>query len=217
MSINILLADDHQIVRAGLRNLLEKESDMKVIAEAKNGRETVRLTTELSPDIVIMDIGMPELNGMEATGQIIKEKPGTRVIALSMHSDKQYVTGMFRAGASGYLLKDCPVSELVNAIRTVYSGRTYLSPEITGVFVKEYVNMVSRTDSPIVPELTDREREVLQLLAEGKSSKEIAGILYISVKTVMVHRQKIMSKLGLKNLPELTKYAIRKGVTSLEK
>ena len=216
MSIRILLADDHKITRQGLRSLLDKEFDMEVVAEAEQGRTAVRLVRELSPQVVIMDVTMPDLNGVEAARQIVSEFPDVKIIALSMHSDSLFVTEMLRSGASGYLLKDCAFEELARAIRTVVAGRTYLSPSISGVVVDDYLHRLSKADLPGSEVLTDREREVLQLLAEGKSTKQIALKLHISVKTVETHRRQIMNKLDIHTVAELTKYAIRKGLTSLE-
>jgi DNA-binding NarL/FixJ family response regulator len=216
MSIRIVLADDHKITRQGLRSLLEKESDMEVVAEAEQGRAAVQLVGELSPDIVIMDVSMPDLNGMEAARQIAAARPDVKVIALSMHSDSLFVTEMLRSGASGYLLKDCAFEELARAIRTVSQGKTYLSPSISGVVVDDYLHRLSKADTPGANVLSNREREVLQLLAEGKSTKQIALHLHISVKTVETHRRQIMEKLDIHSVAELTKYAIRQGFTSLE-
>ncbi|MBN2456919.1 MAG: response regulator transcription factor [Sedimentisphaerales bacterium] len=216
-NIRILLAEDHKITRQGLRSLLDNQPDMEVIAEAEDGRTAVRLVRELSPDVVIMDVSMPELNGIEATRQIIGEFGGVKVIALSMHSDSLFVTEMLRSGASGYLLKDCAFEELARAIRAVTAGKVFLSPTISGVVVDDYLHRLTRTESSDSQLLTDREREVLQLLAEGKSTKQIALKLYISVKTVETHRRQIMNKLDIYSVAELTKYAIRKGLTSLEK
>jgi len=216
MSIRILLAEDHKIMREGLRSLLEKQPDMEVIAEAGDGREALRLVQETSPNIVVMDVVMPDLNGMEATRQIVGECPGVKVIALSMHSDNLFVTEMLKSGASGYLLKDCAFEELARAIRAVVGGKTYLSPAISGVVIDDYLHRLSKSDFSDSEVLTDREREVLQLLAEGKSTKQIALKLHISVKTVETHRRQIMNKLDIHTVAELTKYAIRKGLTSLE-
>jgi len=216
MSIRILLADDHKITRQGLRSLLDKEFDMEVVAEAEQGRTAVRLVRELSPQVVIMDVTMPDLNGVEAARQIVSEFPDVKIIALSMHSDSLFVTEMLRSGASGYLLKDCAFEELARAIRTVVAGKTYLSPSISGVVVNDYLHRLSKADFSGSEVLTDREREVLQLLAEGKSTKQIALKLHISVKTVETHRRQIMNKLDIYTVAELTKYAIRKGLTSLE-
>ncbi len=216
MSIRILLADDHKITRQGLRSLLDKEFDMEVVAEAEQGRTAVRLVRELLPDVVIMDVSMPDLNGMEATRQIVGEFSNIKIVALSMHSDSLFVTEMLRSGASGYLLKDCAFEELARAIRTVVAGKTYLSPSISGVVVDDYLHRLSKAVLSGSEVLTDREREVLQLLAEGKSTKQIALKLHISVKTVETHRRQIMDKLDIHTVAELTKYAIRKGLTSLE-
>ena len=216
MSIKILLADDHKIMRDGLRNLIGKQKDMEVIAEADNGRTTVKLACKLAPDVVIMDIGMPDLNGVDATKQIAKEIPGVKVVALSMHSDRRFVSGMLRAGASGYILKDCAFEELAAAVRTVAANRTYLSPEIAEIVVEDFIHRATQTDSDSIQKLSDREREVAQLLAEGKSTDEIASQLYISVKTVQTHRKNIMEKLGIHSIAELTKFAIREGLTSLD-
>ncbi|MHC4720471.1 MAG: response regulator [Planctomycetota bacterium] len=216
MSIRILLADDHKITREGLRSLLEKQQDMDVVAEAENGRTAVRLAHELLPNVVIMDVTMPDLNGVEAARQIVGRVPDAKIIALSMHSDSLFVTEMLRSGASGYLLKDCAFDELALAIRAVASGKTYLSPSISGVVVEDYLHRLTKTNVSSSEVLTDREREVLQLMAEGKSTKQIALKLNISVKTVETHRRQIMNKLDIHTVAELTKYAIRKGLTSLE-
>jgi two-component system, NarL family, response regulator NreC len=217
MSIRILLADDHKITRQGLRSLLEKQQDMEVVAEAENGRTAVRLTGEIAPDVVIMDLTMPDLNGVEATRQIVADSPDVKVIALSMHSDSLFVTEMLKSGAAGYLLKDCAFEELAKAIRIVLEGKIYLSPSISGVVVEDYIYRLSKTEFVNADALSDREREVLQLMAEGSSTKQIAVKLHISVKTVETHRRQIMSKLDIHTIAELTKYAIRKGLTSLEK
>jgi len=216
MSIRILLADDHRIMREGLRSVLEKEPDMEVVAEAKDGRMTVKLAEKLSPDVILMDITMPDLNGMDATREILSMVSDVKVVALSMHSDEQFVAGMLNAGASGYLLKDCAFEELCRAIRAVVANETYLSPGIAGIVVKEYRRGLSRTEFSLSPGLTAREREVLQLVTEGKSSKEIASLLHVSVRTVESHRHQIMDKLDIHTIAKLTKYAIRKGITSLE-
>lgn len=215
MGVRIILAEDHRITREGLVNLLEERSDMQVVGEAENGREAVRLATELSPDLVIMDVTMPDLNGIDATRIITSGSNNTKVIALSMYSDKQFVQGMIQAGASGYLLKDCAFEELVSAIQAVIQGDTYLSPGIAGIVVQDYLNKLTTDRSSADTVLTNREREVLQLIAEGNSTKEIAARLTVSVKTVETHRRQIMEKLGIFSIAELTKYAIREGLTSL--
>lgn len=216
MSTKILLADDHKITREGLRSLIEKQSDMEVVAEAEEGHEAVRMVRRVSPDVAIMDVSMPDLNGIEATQKIVAECPNVKVIALSMHSDTLFVTEMLKNGASGYLLKDCAFEELTRAIRTVVGGKTYLSPAISDVVVDGYLQRLSETDSADSNVLTHREREVLQMLAEGNSTKQVALKLHISIKTVETHRRQIMRKLDIYSVAELTKYAIRKGLTSLE-
>jgi len=215
MSVRIILAEDHRITREGLVNLLKERPDMEVVGEAENGREAVKLASELSPDLVIMDVTMPDLNGIDATRIITSGSNNTKVIALSMYSDKQFVQGMIQAGASGYLLKDCAFEELVSAIQAVIQGDTYLSPGIAGIVVQDYLNKLTTDRSSADTVLTNREREVLQLIAEGKSTKEIAARLSVSVKTVETHRRQIMEKLGIFSIAELTKYAIREGLTSL--
>ncbi|MGB8990876.1 MAG: response regulator transcription factor [Desulfobaccales bacterium] len=214
--IRIILADDHQIVRQGLRILLEAEPDMEVVAEADNGRKVLRMAQELTPDIIIMDLSMPELNGIEATRQILAEVPGIRIIALSMHSDSLFVLNMIRAGASGYLLKDCALEELVKAIRAVVNNKTYLSPGVSDIVIRDFVTGWQTTTSSAFSVLSAREREVLQLMAEGKTTNQIADGLCVSVKTVEAHRKQVMNKLGIHSVAELTKYAIRQGLTSLE-
>ena len=215
MAIRVLIADDHQIMRDGLCNLLEKEGDLEVVGNADNGRTAVHLAETMSPDIVVMDIGMPDLNGIEATRQIQARKPDVKVIALSMHADRRFVIGMLRAGATGYLLKDSAFEELTHAIRTVQSGHRYLSPVIADVVIHEYLSQVDEPSSSLSSELTPREREVLQLLAEGHSTKDIADALHVSRKTIETHRAQIMEKLDLHSIAELTKYAIREGLTAL--
>jgi len=215
MSIRILLADDHKITREGLRSLLEKNKDTEVIGEAQNGREAVQLAIDLQPDIVIMDVSMPDLNGIEATKEILKEVENAKVIALSMHSDRSFVTEMLKSGASGYLLKDCAFDELTRAIETVQKGQIYLSPSVSGDLVSSLLNGSGQVEVLNTNNLTHREREVLQLMSEGKSTKQIAVDLEISSKTVETHRRQLMRKLEIFNVAELTKYAIRKGLTSL--
>lgn len=211
MSIRIILADDHEILRHGLSRSFQHIEDIEVIGQAKNGHSAVELVRELSPAIVVMDIGMPDLNGVEATRQIVKESPQVKVIGLSMHSSNKYVREMFKAGASGYLLKDCPFDELVKAIRTVAKGKTYISPFIGDTVIKNYLGEVVEESAFSV--LSQREREVLQLLSEGKTTKQIAGQLHISPKTVEAHRLRIMNKLDIDNIAQLTKYAIQEGLT----
>lgn len=218
MSIRVLLVDDHTVMRQGIRALLEKQKDIEVVAEAGNGREAVERSRGECPDVVVMDIGMADLNGIEATRQILQEcsARGTRVLALSMHADRRFVAGMLGAGASGYMLKDAAFDELSAAIRAVANGSIYLSPAITDVVVDEYTKRLSEGDVSVFSMLSDREREVLQLIAEGRTTKQIANHLHVSVKTIETHRQKIMDKLDVHSVAELTKYAIREGLTDLE-
>jgi two-component system response regulator NreC len=216
MSIKILIADDHKIFREGLRALIEKQPGMEIIDEVENGRKAVQLVRDLLPDVIIMDIAMPDLNGIEATRQIVSKIPNAKVIALSMHSDKRFVVEMLKAGASGYLLKDCAFEELAHAIRAVRTNRTYLSPKITDIMIKDYVRLFPKTKLSVSSILTPRQREVLQLLSEGKTTSQIAQDLQVSVKTVETYRQQIMEKLDIHSIAELTKYAIREGLTSVE-
>lgn len=216
MTIQILLADDHKITRDGLKALLENQKNMAVVGEAENGRKAVRLALELKPDVIVMDINMPELNGIEATRQIISELPEAKIIALSMYSDKRYVVGMLKAGVSGYLLKNCAFDELVSAISAVVNNQNYMSPKIADTVMKDYANILESSDTSPASLLTAREREVLQLIAEGLKTKDIATRIHVSIKTVETHRQQIMRKLNAKSVAELTKIALREGLTSLD-
>jgi len=213
MSIKIILADDHAVLRHGLSKSFQNEKDMEVIAQAKDGRTTVELVRELKPDIVIMDIGMPDLNGIEATRQITQYCPKTKVVGLSMYSSKNFIIEMFKAGASGYLLKDCEFDELINAIRIVVANKTYISPAISDVVVENYMRQFPESKDSAYSILSKREREVIQLLTEGKTTKQIAKRLHISSKTVEVHRLNLMGKLKIDSIAQLTKYAIREGLT----
>lgn len=213
MSVKILIADDHKIMRDGLRNMLDKEPGMEVVAEAKNGREAVRLAEQLRPDILIMDISMEDLNGIDATRALAGKGLKTRIVALSMHADKRFVAGMFEAGAMAYLLKDCSYDELLQALRQVMAGRTYLCSMISGVVVRDYIQRMRKNETSL---LSPREKEILQLMAEGSTTKRIASQLQVSVKTVETHRQHIMDKLNIYSIAELTKYAIKEGITSLD-
>jgi len=216
MSIKVLLVDDHALIREGLRSLLEKQPDVQVVGEAEDGRRAYELVVELSPDIVIMDVTMPRLGGIEATRQITSEFPSIKVIALSIHSKRRFVADMLSAGAAGYILKECLFDELVQAIQAVVAGGRYLSPRITDVVVDDYVKrLTGGVDSPLAS-LTGREREVLQLVAEGKSTKQIAVELHVSTKTIEANRRQIMEKLDMHSVAELTKYAIREGITALD-
>lgn len=217
MTIRLLIGDDHQMMREGLKSLIAKETGMTVVGEAENGEALVELARKTSPHVVVVDVTMPDLNGIEATRKIIKENPGIKVVGLSGHPDRHFVREMLKAGASAYILKQTAYEELLRAIREVMAGRTYLSPEVTQGLVDSYVRSTPRKgENPAFATLTNREREVLQLMAEGQSSKEIASKLGVSVKTVETHRRNIMEKLNLHSVAELTKYAIREGITSLE-
>ena len=216
MTIRILLADDHQITRHGLKSLLNQQKNMTVIGEAENGRQAVRLALEQKPDIIVMDISMPELNGIEATRQIKAELPETKIIALSMYSDKRYIAGMLKAGVSGYLLKNCAFDELIAAISAVTKNQNYLSQAIANTVMQDYASILAGSDTSLAAQLSAREREVLQMIAEGSSTKEIAERMCVSVKTVETHRQQIMRKLNAKSVAELTKIALKEGLTTLE-
>jgi two-component system response regulator NreC len=219
--MKLLLCDDHRMLRDGLRAILAREG-LEVIGEAANGREVLTLAEQLSPDLVVMDISMPELNGIDATRRLLLQVPRTKVIALSMHSDRRYAVAMFAAGASGYLIKSSASEELILAVAAVASGLKYVSPSMAAGFVDEHVAGASPQprSGPLGPHvsrpLSAREREVLQLLAEGSSSKDIASHLQIAPTTVETHRRQIMDKLQLRTIAELTKYAVREGLTSLE-
>ena len=216
MSIRILLADDHKIVREGLRSMLEKRSDMEVIGEARDGREAVRAARDQAPDVVVMDVEMPGLSGIEATRQIAAERPEVKVLCLSMHRDRRWVLPILDAGGAGYLIKDCALEELARAIRAVTAGQTYLSPAVAGSVVEAY--RAGGSGAPSEDSLlTAREREVLQLLAEGHSSKEIASRLHLSPKTVGTYRERLMRKLDIHNVAGLVKYAIREGLTTADR
>ncbi len=213
--IRILLADDHPVVRDGLRALLEREADMAIVAEAADGREAVHLAEEQAPDVVVMDVGMPVMNGMEATRRIVATHPHTAVVILSMHQDESYVLGSLNAGAKGYLLKDSMRREVIEAIRAVSQGRSFLTRKVSAMLQEEYINQLRRRgleDSYAL--LTDREREILQLIAEGRTNKEVANLLNIGLTTVETHRTHILQKLDLHSVPELILYAVRKGIIS---
>lgn len=213
--IKILLVDDHKIVRAGLKAIIAGHPDMSVIAEAGDGRTAVELAAEVSPDVIIMDISMPGLNGTEATRRILEANPNARVIALSMHIERPIVLQMLGAGVKGYLLKDSADDEVIDAILAVMQNENYLSPRINNMVLKDYVERVSKEELSSISRLSSREREVLQLLAEGKKTKDIATLLNVSVKTSEFYRQQIMEKLDIHTIAELTKLAIREGLTSL--
>jgi DNA-binding NarL/FixJ family response regulator len=217
MKTRILLVDDHGVLREGLRSLIEKQPDMEVVAEAENGRKAVELVRELLPDVVITDITMPNLNGVDATRQIIREFPQVKVLALSIHSNRAFVADMLKAGASGYVLKECTFDDLVEAVHAVASGGTYLSAKVAGVVVSDYVKRLSATPASPLDALTEREREVLQLVGEGRNTKQIARVLHISTKTVEANRRKIMDKLDAHSVADLVRIAILGGLASLER
>jgi DNA-binding NarL/FixJ family response regulator len=216
MTIRILLADDHRIIREGLASLLERQQNMEVIRQASDGLQAVGLSRDLNPDVVVMDLTMPGMNGIEATRLITNEVPGVKVLCLSVHSDTQFISAVLDAGASGYLLKECAFEELVTAIHTVIGNQMYLSPGIAGTVVDDYKARRPELGASAFSKLTEREREIVQLLAEGQSTKEIADRLCLSVKTVGTHREHLMAKLHIHSLAQLTKYAIREGLTSVE-
>jgi NarL family two-component system response regulator LiaR len=207
MTTRILLADDHEIMREGIRAILERETDLEVVAEASNGRDALARVRDCQPDLVLMDIGMPDMNGVEATRQILAEAPEVKVVALSMHADKRFVASMFQAGATAYLLKKSAARELLEAIGEVMKGQIYLGSQVAGVVVQDYVQHLGKDSSSSPDGLSPREREVLQLIVE---------VLNVSEKTVGTHRQHIMEKLDIHTIAEFTKYAIREGLTFLE-
>ncbi|MBK8598333.1 MAG: response regulator transcription factor [Holophagales bacterium] len=214
MSTTILLVDDHRIVREGLRTLLGQQPDLTVVGEASDGRDAVAQACLLRPDVIVMDIAMPELNGVEATRLILAQLPAVRIVALSMYADRRFVAEILRAGALGYVLKDGAFEELALAIRTVTEGKTYLSPSIAGLVVEELVRRTETPGSPSLGGLTPRERQVLKLLADGMRPREIAQELAISAKTVEVHKQNLMNKLEIHTASELTRFAIREGLST---
>jgi DNA-binding NarL/FixJ family response regulator len=214
--IRVLLADDHRMLREGIRALLERQEDIQVVGEAGDGREAVRLTTQLCPDVVVMDVSMPMLNGIEATRQIRRDCPDVRVLILTVHESEEYVAQLLVAGASGYIIKRAAGEELVSAIRAVHQGEAFLYPSIARVVIEDYVRRLQAGTGLSAQEvLTDREREVLQLIAEGYTNREIADLLHLSIKTVQNHRSKIMNKLDLHDRGELIKYAIQQGIIHL--
>ncbi len=216
MNLNVMIVDDHKIVCEGLCALLEKEADLQVVATANCGSMALQLAREHKPDVIVMDISMPDINGIDATRQIVSEMGNVRVLALSMESDRRFVVEALKAGAAGYVIKDSAFAELATAIRTVANNETYLGPKITELIIKDYLQRIPEEVSATFESLTQREREILQLVAAGKNSKEIALLCNVSTKTVENQRLSIMKKLDLYSIAELTKYAIRKGLTSLK-
>ncbi len=212
--MRVLIVDDHKIIRDGLRAILEKHEGIVVVGEAANGHEALALVPEVHPDLAIMDVTMPGLNGIETTRRMRSEAPAVKVVALSMHADRRYVVAMLSAGAAGYLLKNAAADELIHAIRAVGAGQTYLSPGVASVVVNTMLDPTAAGEPPRV--LSSRERQVLQLLAEGHTSKEMAAELHVCVATIETHRRQIMDKLNLRSIAELTKYAVREGITSLD-
>jgi len=211
----ILLADDHKLMRSGLKALIEQQPDLAVVGEADDGRQAVALAISLKPDLLVMDIGMPNLNGIEAAHQITQATPGTAIVILSMHSDESYVLRALKAGAKGYLLKDSAESDLIRAVHAVAGGKSFFSPAVSKVLLDDYVRKLQRSGAEDAYDLlTPREREILQLIAEGKSNKDVANLLNLSVYTVETHRSNIMEKLNLRGIPELILYAVRKGIIS---
>jgi two-component system, NarL family, response regulator NreC len=216
MSVRILLADDHKMFRDGLRALLSSRPDLEVVGEAEDGLATLELAMRLHPDIVILDLAMPRLHGIEVVRRLAADLPQARVIILSMHSDRRFVVESLRAGAAAYVLKEAGFTELAEVIDDVRAGRLYLSPAVAEQVIRDYVRLAEAEDGSALAVLSGREREVMQLIAGGQSTKEIAGELHVSVKTVESHRKQIMAKLGLHSVAELTKYAIREGLTPLD-
>lgn len=213
--LRILLADDHIVMRTGLRALLERQPDLEVVGESENGRETVALAASLRPDVVVMDVGMPLLNGIEATQTIVTQCPAIAVVILSMHADESYVMRALKAGARGYLLKDSAAADLMGAIQAISQGRSFFSPKVSRILAEDYVRVLKQKGAVDTYDLlTSREREILQLLAEGKTNKEVATALNISPYTVETHRSHILQKLNLHNSAELVLYAVRKGIIS---
>lgn len=212
--IKVLVVDDHAIMRDGIRALLSLDNDIEIVGEAGDGREAIKKAEELSPDVIIMDVAMPDMDGLEATRRILKQNPNARIIILSQYDDREYVLSAIKAGSAGYVPKRALGSELVSAIRTVHRGDSFLYPSAASALIKGFREQAQSGDA--FDSLTPREREILKLIAEGHTGKEIASKLFISMKTVMGHRAKIMEKLGLRNRTELIKYAMRKGLLSVE-
>jgi two-component system response regulator NreC len=216
MTIRVLLADDHQLFRQGMRSMLANDARIKVIGEAENGRSAVQLARQLAPDVIVMDISMPDLNGIDATRQIKERSPRIQVLALSAHADRRFVTGILAAGAAGYILKDSAFEELCRAIHTVAGKQVYLSPAVAGGVVEASLGLTPANGASGAAVLTPRQREVLQLLAEGMSTKQTAARMHLSVKTIETHRAQVMKRLNCQSVADLTKYAIREGLTTVD-
>jgi RNA polymerase sigma factor (sigma-70 family) len=216
MNTRIILADDHRILREGIGAMLRQVPEFEIVGEAGDGNEAVRLARDLRPDVVVTDVSMPGMNGIEAIRRIVSEVPGVKTLCLSVHDEKRLVAAVMDAGASGYLLKDCAFDELLRAVRTVLAGQVWISPSIAGVLMEDYRNRRAGTTTSAFSELTAREREVIQLIAEGLSTREIAERLHVSAKTIGTHREHLMAKLGVNGTAELTRYALREGLTALD-
>ena len=216
MKIKILLTDDHKILRNGMRSMIDKEPDLEVVGEAENGITAVQMACDLNPDVVIMDIALPGINGVDATREILSKAPEIKVLALSTYSEKQFIFAMLKAGALGYLVKDCAFEELVSAVRSVVENKIYIAPKVLNIVVKEYLNHKSEELPKDDIQLTPRERDVLRLITKGRNTKEVASELYVSAKTIETHRQNIMNKLGIHNVAELTLYAVQIGLITLD-
>ena len=214
MAVQVLIVDDHEIMREGMSALLRKYSQFEVVGQATDGRQALEMASQLKPDVIIMDVGMPNLNGVDATKKLISMYPDLKIMALSAHSDGSIVAKMIKAGASGYMLKESAFDELIEGLNTLLDGRTFLCNKISKVVFSDYVGMVTNRQAKAGDGLSSREREVLQLVAEGHTTKEIAEVLKLSTKTIDSHREHIMEKLGIRNIAGLTKYAIREGLTS---
>ncbi|MCF6333454.1 MAG: response regulator transcription factor [Draconibacterium sp.] len=215
MKIKVLVVDDHQLFREGLVNLLFSAPDIEVIAQAENGEDAIQKARHFKPEVILIDIAMPKMNGIEATRELKKEMPEIKIIAVSMHSDKQYVKGILEAGADGYLLKNCTYRQLTDAIKTVYSGKKFLSEDITELVINGYLDP-SKSELDSYSQLSGREKEIFMLFAEGKSTREIGEKLFISVKTVGTHKQHILEKLKLKTNADIVKFALKKGLIQLD-
>jgi DNA-binding NarL/FixJ family response regulator len=214
MAVKVLIVDDHEIMREGMSALLRKYSQFEVVGQATDGRQALEMASQLKPDVIIMDVGMPNLNGVDATKKLISMYPDLKIMALSAHSDGAIVAKMIKAGASGYMLKESAFDELIEGLNTLLDGKTFLCNKISKVVFSDYVGMVTNPKAKSGDGLSSREREVLQLVAEGNTTKEIAEVLKLSTKTIDSHREHIMEKLGIRNIAGLTKYAIREGLTS---